>query len=176
MRFPRSLLVAILLVAPSAWGQAPAHVDCSPTENGKPASGTLRVLDGDREVAKGSCGKGADVPAGAYEVVVALDGAADAPDHRERLTLTAGQARKVAARFETGELLVEVSRGGRRGVATVKVLRAGKAVATLSAGVASRLSTGTYSVEVESRGEKRTFETVTVSAGERRAISVEFPG
>jgi hypothetical protein len=176
MRFPTLLSLGLFLLVSPALGQAPAHVDCSPTENGKPASGSLRVLDGDRELAKGTCGKGADVPAGAYDVVVALDGAADAPDYHERVTLAAGQAKKVAARFETGELLVQVSRGGRRGVATVRVLRSGKAVATLSAGVASRLSTGTYSVEVESRGEKRTFETVTVSAGERRAISVEFPG
>jgi hypothetical protein len=151
-------------------------VDCSPTENGKPASGSLRVLDGNREVAKGSCGKGVDVPAGSYELVVALDGAADGPDQRERVTVAAGQTKSVRPRFETGELLVEVSRGGRRGVATVRVLRAGKQVASLSAGVASRLSTGVYSVEVESRGEKRTFETVTVASGERRAISVDFPG
>jgi hypothetical protein len=176
MRFQASLVLALCLLAGPATAQAPAHLDCAPLENGKPASGSFRVLAGDREVARGSCGKGADVPAGAYEVVVALDGVADAPDQRERVTASAGQKRSVAVRFETGELLVEVSRGGRRGVATVKVMRGDKAVATLSAGVASRLSTGTYSVVVESRGEKRSFETVTIASGERRAISVEFPG
>jgi hypothetical protein len=172
----RTLLLALALALPAlpAGAEPPGRVDCAVTENGKPASGWFRLAEGDREIGKGSCGKPLDVPPGSYELVVGLDGAADAPQKRERATVKSGQTSTTRAAFETGELLVEVTRAGRRGVATVRLLKGGGALATLSAGVASRISTGTYAVEVESRGEKRRFDAVSVSSGERRVISVDF--
>jgi hypothetical protein len=173
MRIPLSLAFALAFPAVAA-AEPPGKVDCAVTENGKPASGWFRLLEADKEIAKGSCGKPLDVNPGDYELVVGLDGAADAPQLRERASVKSGQTATTRARFETGELLVEVTRGGRRGVATVRLLKGTGTLATLSAGVASRVSTGTYTVEVESRGEKRRFDTVSVSSGERRVISVDF--
>jgi hypothetical protein len=173
MRIPFSLAFVLALPA-LVRAEPPGKVDCAVTENGKPASGWFRVLEADKEIGKGSCGKGLDVPAGNYEMVVGLDGAADAPEQRERSTVKSGQTATTRASFETGELLVEVTRGGRRGVATVRLLKGTGTLATLSAGVASRVSTGTYTVEVESRGDKRRFDAVSVSSSERRVISVDF--
>jgi hypothetical protein len=173
MRIPLGLAFALALPA-SAAAQAPGKVDCAVTENGKPASGWYRLLEAGKEIAKGSCGKPLDVPAGDYELVVGLDGAADAPEQRQPTRVEGGQTATTRARFETGELLVEVTRAGRRGVATVRLIKGTGTLATLSAGVASRVSTGTYAVEVESRGEKRRFDTVSVSSGQRRVIAVDF--
>jgi hypothetical protein len=172
----RTTLLALALALPAlpAAAEPPGKVDCAVTENGKATSGWFRLLEADKEIGKGSCGKPLDVPAGSYELVVGLDGAADAPEKRQRASVKSGQTATARASFETGELLVEVTRGGRRGVATVRLLKGSGTLATLSAGVASRVSTGTYAVEVESRGEKRRFDTVSVSSGERRVISVDF--
>src|SRR5690606_29787589 len=115
---PLLCLVCLAFSALPALAQAPAQVDCAVLENGKSASGWFKVLENGKEITKGSCGRPVDVPAGSYEVVVGLDGAADAPEKRDRVQAKAGQTASVRAQFETGELLVEVTRGGRRGVAS----------------------------------------------------------
>jgi hypothetical protein len=151
-----------------------ARVDCEARENGKPASASFRVQRDSTQIVKGSCGRAVEVPPGSYDVVVVLDGVADGAERRQAVEARVDQLTKVQASFETGEILVEVTREGRRGVGTVKLLRAGQVLATLSAGVASRVSVGTYTVEIESRGTRRAFDAVTVSRGERRTLSADF--
>jgi hypothetical protein len=85
-----------------------------------------------------------------------------------------GQAARVQARFETGELLVEVVRAGRRSVGLVILQRADAEIGRGSAGVASRVATGTYTVVVESRGERRRQEGLAITRGEQRVLRFEF--
>jgi hypothetical protein len=125
-------------------------------------------------IAQGSCGRALEIAPGTYTAVVVLDGAADAPESRQRVEAKAGQLTMARASFETGEILIEATRDGRRGVASVKLRKDGQERATLSAGVASRVSAGTYDVEVESRGTRRVISAVTVSRAERRTVSVDF--
>lgn len=174
MRLPLLFSLVVSLFAAPALAQSPARIDCTVLENGHAASGWFKVLENGKELTKGSCGTPADVPAGSYEVVVGLDGALDAPERRERVQAKAGQIANVRAQFETGELLVEVTRGRRRSVASVRVIKGSAPLANASAGVAFRISVGTYKVAVESRGDKREFDAVTISARERRVISVDF--
>jgi hypothetical protein len=174
MRTVATFVVSLAFLAVPALAQAPAQIDCVVVENGKAGSGSFTVSQGGQQITKGSCGRPAPVPAGDYEVVVALDGAVDAPVQREKTSARGGQTAQVRGRFETGELLIEVMRGGRRGVATVRLLKGEATVATLSAGVVSRVSTGTYAVEVESRGDKRRFDGVAILSTERRTIAVDF--
>ena len=90
------------------------------------------------------------------------------------MTVRAGAPERPTVRFETGELLLEVTREGRRSTALVQLSAGGRKLAQLSAGVATRLVVGTYSLEVESRGEKRQLDAVTIVRGERRVLGVEF--
>jgi hypothetical protein len=169
------LSAALSLSARSrAASPAQAQVDCEVLENGKPGSGSFRVLSGATAIAKGSCGRPAELAPGRYVLEVTLDGAVDAPSTTQPFEARAGQLAKLKSSFETGELFVEVTRDGRRGVASVKLVRAGRELATLSAGVASRVSVGTYTVLVESRSDKRAFEAVTIARLARRTLTVDF--
>ncbi len=162
------------LGAHGAGAAAPARVDCEVLENGKPSLGSYRLLSGGAEIAKGSCGRAAEAAPGSHELVISLDGALDAPVVRQRAELRVGQLTKAKASFETGELLVELTRDGHRTVGTIKLLQAKEIVATLTAGVAGRVSVGTYAVEIESRGERRSLDSVTIQRGERRRVSQDL--
>lgn len=170
-------LAALTLVSchtPAADAEAPGRVDCEVFENDKAASGSFRALAGTREAAKGVCGKGSDVAPGSYELEVTLDGAVDRPTKHENVTASSGQTARAIARFETGELVIDVKRGGQRTLAIVKLLRDKQQVASLTAGVASRVSVGTYSVEVDARGNTHSFGVVSVVRADRRELSVDF--
>src|SRR4051812_39368966 len=93
---------------PHALAEAKARLDCTVTENGKPASASFRALDGEKIVASSFCGKPADVPAGSYALAIVLDGAVDSPELRQQVTVRAGQTALGQASFETGELVVEM--------------------------------------------------------------------
>jgi hypothetical protein len=147
---------------------------CETQDNGQPAAGSFRLLSGEQEISKGPCGVAKAIPPGSYEALIVLDGAIDVPLRRERLQATAGQTAKVRAGFETGELLVEVTRDGHRSVGMVRLFRDGKPIASVGAGSATRLSTGSYGVEIESRGTTRPQEAVTIVRGERRVLGVDF--
>lgn len=164
-----------LAVSSQAGAAASARVDCEVQENGKASLGSFRLLAGDTQIAKGSCGRPQEVPAGSYDLLVSLDGAADAPIFKQHVDARVGELTKATASFETGEILVELTREGRRTMGTIKLLRGKESVATLTAGVASRVSAGTYSVEIESRGTRRVLDAVTVARGERRSLSEDFP-
>jgi len=171
--FAISGLMGLIYARPA--GAAPsARVDCDVQENGQQALASFRVMAGESEIAKGSCGRAQEVPPGTYEMRVTLDGAVDAPTVKQRIEARVGDLTKARASFETGEILVELTRDGRRTIGTIKLLKGGSVLATLTGGVTSRVSVGTYSVELESRGARRTLDAVTVSRGERRSLSADF--
>ncbi|MFT3921474.1 MAG: hypothetical protein QM778_02945 [Myxococcales bacterium] len=151
-----------------------ARVDCEVQENGQPALGSFRVMSGETQIAKGSCGRAQEVPPGGYDLQITLDGAIDAPTSKQRVEARVGELTKARASFETGEILVELTRDGRRTVGTIRLLRGKDVIATLTAGVTSRVSAGTYSVEIESRGTRRVLDAITISRAERRSLSADF--
>lgn len=158
----------------AASAQAPGLVGCQALDNGSRAAASFRVLRDGATISAGICGRDLEVPEGAYDLLVVLDGVLGDSEQRVSITARAGAAERPTVRFETGELLVEVTREGRRSTALVQLSAGGHRLAQLSAGVATRLSTGTYSLEVESRGEKRQLAAVTIVGGERRVLGVEF--
>jgi hypothetical protein len=153
---------------------APGLVGCQALDNGSRAAASFRVLRDGATISAGICGKDQEVPEGAYELVVVLDGVLGDGEQRVPVHARAGAAEHPTVRYETGELLVEVTREGRRSTALVQLSAGGHRLAQLSAGVATRLCAGTYSLEVESRGEKRQLAAVTIVRGERRVLGVEF--
>lgn len=154
--------------------QAAALVGCQALDNGTRAAASFRVLRDGTAISGGSCGRDQEVPEGAYELVVVLDGVLGDNERRVAITARAGVVERPTVRLETGELLVEVTREGRRSTALVQLGAGERKLAQLSAGVATRLVTGTYSIEVESRGETRKLAAVTIVRGERRVLGVEF--
>jgi hypothetical protein len=159
----------------SIQAQATGLVGCQALDNGSRAAAGFRVLRDGTQIAAGTCGKDQEVPEGAYELVVVPDGVLGASEQRLPVTVRAGAAAEhPSVRFETGELLVEVTREGRRSAATVQLSADGRKLAQLTAAVATRLSIGTYSLEVESRGEKRQLAAATIVRAERRVLGVEF--
>jgi hypothetical protein len=172
--FTTIALVALPGAASAAAAQGRGRVACVVTDNGDPGSGTLSVRRGSTEVAAGSCGSPVAVPAGAYDVVVQLDGALDRPAQTHRVTVSAGRTETVTAAFRTGTLVVDITANGRRAAAMAKLLRGGEQVGSLASGVPVRVSAGTYDVVVRYRGEERRFSGVTVSAGQQRTVSAEL--
>jgi hypothetical protein len=179
-RLSISLLLALIFAVflwkggSSAGAQAPSLVGCQALDNGSRAAASFRIVRDGATISAGICGKDHEVPEGAYELVVVLDGVLGDSEQRVAVTARAGATERPTLRFETGELLVEVTREGRRSTALVQLSTGGRKLAQLSAGVATRLYTGTYSLEVESRGEKRQLAAVTIVKGERRVLGVEF--
>lgn len=156
-----------------ARAQPLAKVGCEARENGGRASASFRVLRGDAQIASGSCGKELALPEGAYELLIQLDGAL-AAEQRHRVQVKAGESARPTAQFETGVLLVEITREGRRSVGLVKLLTAEREIATVSAGVESRIAIGVYSITIESRGETRRIDGVAITRGERRVLGVDL--
>lgn len=147
---------------------------CEGRDNDRPAPAHFRLLSAEREIASGRCGVPQAISPGSYQALIMLDGALDQPLWRERVEIESGQTRLLSARFETGELLVEVRRMAQRSVGTVRVFLAGKPLASVAAGATIRLSTGSYGVAVESLGEKRPPEAVTIVRDERRVLVIDF--
>lgn len=171
-----ALSILTALFGARAQAEPPARVGCEAEENGGRAAASVRVLAGDREIASGSCGRELTVPPGRYVLLVRIDGVLGAEPQRFEVEARPGQAARVQARFETGELLVEVTRDGRRSVGLVRLLRGGDEIARLSAGVVSRVAAGRYAIEVESRGSTQRLDDVRVERGARQAVPVMFQG
>ncbi len=166
--------VFLALRAVPAEAGAVGLVDCEAQENGQIALASFRVLTGENQIAKGVCGRPAEVASGSYEIRITLDGAADSPNHAQRIEVKSGAKVHVPAKFETGEIVVEITRDGRRSIGVVRLTQGSKTLATLSAGVPHRVSTGTYGVEIEAKGETRALDAVTISRGELRAIRADL--
>jgi hypothetical protein len=154
--------------------QAPASIGCEALDNGSRAAASFRAYRDGVQIAGGVCGKDVQVSAGVTELVVSLDGVLGSSEKRLTVTARHGAAERARASFETGELLVEVTRDGRRSTGLVELLVSGHAIGRLSAGVATRLVAGSYSIEIASRGDKRGVEAITIARGERRVLGVEF--
>ena len=156
--------------------QPTGKLRCEADENGAPAAASFRAFRDGTQIATGPCGKETALPTGPLTIEVALDGVLAAHPEKVRLEISAVGTARARASFETGTLLVDVTRDGRRGAATVKLLDGGRELAQLSAGVASRVSVGTYAIEIESRGERRRVDGVSITRGERRVVGVELAG
>lgn len=169
-------LAATLLAAGVAFvarAEPSARLLCEALDNGALAAAKVRVWQGDREIASGPCGKELSISAGSYEQAISLDGVLGGDERRAPITVRSGETHRLRAEFETGELVVEVSREGRRASALIVLYRNDREVAKTSAGASSRLTVGRYLVEVESRGERRRSEAL-VTRAERRVVQVAF--
>lgn len=154
-------------------GEPDPRVGCEALDNGARAAAKFRLLRAGREIGTGACGKELPVAPGSYELAITLDGVLGAEERRVPVEARSGDSQRVRAEFETGELVVEVARDGRRSSGLVVLYRGGREVARTSAGVTTRLPTGGYTIEVESRGQRRRSETALARA-ERRVVQVAF--
>ena len=154
--------------------QARGRISCRITENGGAASGTITITKGGQEVSAGACGSPIAVPAGAYEVVLGLDGAIDRPEKTLQVTVAPGATGLAAADFQTAILEVRIEAGGRRAAGMATIFRNGERVGTLGSGVSGHLSAGTYDIVAKYRNSEQRFDAVTLAPGERRALSATF--
>jgi hypothetical protein len=161
-------------VAQVATAQESARVGCEARDNGAPAAANFRAFRGDGQIASGICGKDVAVAPGEYQLAIELDGVLGARPLRVPIAARSGQTGRAQASFETGELLVEVARDGRRSVGMVVLYQDRAEVARMSAGVASRVAVGVYTVDVESRGELRRNEMLSIARAERRVLRIDF--
>lgn len=162
------------LPQPQPAQQGPGTIACQIRENGGPASGTILVRQGGRQVADGSCASPLSLPAGTYDVTLRLDGALDRPEQTRRVTLGAGQTEQVSADFSTAILEVRITAEGRRAAGMAIITRNGERIGTLGSGVAGHVSAGTYDVVVRYRTQERRFDGVALARGQRRALSASF--
>ena len=167
-------LVAVVPTYSSAQGAAEGRVSCRILENGAPATGTIVVRQGSREVASGSCGAPVSVAPGSYSVLLRLDGALDRPEETRSVNIRAGGTESVQADFATGILEVNIQSGGRRAAGMAVISRGGRRVGTLGSGVSGHLSAGTYDVVVQYRSEERRFDGVSITRGQQRTLDANF--
>lgn len=172
-----SVSLALVAVAATSSGQAPARIDVEIRQNGETSgcTGSWEVRRPDGSVAaRGTSAGSARVAAGTYRVVVAIDGVLDRPTRTFPVTVAASRSARVDASFSTGTLTASVTRGGQRAAAMIEILRSGQRVATLASGVRGTLSAGAYVLRARHRGETR--ETgVTVTAGSEVTAELAFP-
>jgi len=182
-RRPRALarLCLSLLCALPCAGAAPlqaadpaARVTCEITENGRSASGVVSILEGDKEIATGTCGKELTLPVGEYVAALRLDGALDGPEQRQPLSAKPGAVLKLKADFATGTIEVRIASSGRRAAGMAIIKRKGQQLGTLGSGVAAHLSTGTYRVLVRYRSQEKDLGDVTLEAGQQRTLDAVF--
>lgn len=163
-----------LIMASLSAGQAAPTIGCEALDNGKRAAATFRAYRDGAQIAAGICGRDVEVAEGPAELLIQLDGVLGGEAQKQAVQAQPGAVARAKASFETGELLIEVTREGRRSTAIAQLRAGTQTIGRLSAGVATRLSVGTYSLAVESRGEQRQLDGVTISRGERRVLGVEF--
>ena len=175
MRIRNALGLALVLAL--AWpvqAAGGASVSCEILENGQPASGTVALLSGDKEVAQGSCGKPIAVGPGDYTAVLSLDGALDGPQERKPVTVKASGAAKVSADFATGLLEVRIKSQGRDTAGMAVLRKGGAQIGTLGSGVPAHLSVGTYEVVARYRTQQKAFPDVAIKKGERTVLDAAF--
>jgi len=175
------LIGAGALLAVAGWQQPQSaraadngKVACEVKENGKAASGTLSLLQGDKEVASGPCGKPISVAAGDYDAVLSLDGALDGPQQKKPVKVAAGQTVSANADFATGLLEVRIRSQGRDTAGMAIIRKDGKQVGTLGSGVAAHLSTGSYQVVAKYRTQQKVFDAVAIQQGKPTVLEASF--
>lgn len=171
-RFAAPFAVTLLLASSAA---ADAAVSCEILENGAAASGTMLVLDGDREVGQTSCGKSLSLPPGSYTAVLQLDGAIDGPEQRVPLTVGKDAPKPVKADFATGTLEVKITSESKAAAGMAIIRKDGKQIGTLGSGVPAHLSAGTYEIVVRHRAESKTLPSVVIAKGDKKTLDVSFP-
>ncbi len=169
------LALTALALAPTNAAFADVAVQCEISENGEPASGTMLILDGAREVAEGTCGKPINVPPGSYTAVLRLDGAIDGPEQRLPLSVGKDAVKPLKADFATGVLEVKVQSESKAAAGMAIIKKDGKQIGTLGSGVPAHLSAGTYDIVVRHRSAQKSLEKVVIARGERKALEVSFP-
>jgi len=167
-------LGSALLLALPAFAGDDGKVECAIKENGETASGTLRILQGETEVASGLCGKALSVHAGSYSAVLSLDGALDGPEQSKPLSVEAGKSVSLAADFATGLLEVRIRNQGKDTAGMAIIRKDGKQVGTLGSGVAAHLSVGTYEVVARYRTQQKVFAQVAIERGKRAVLDASF--
>jgi hypothetical protein len=165
-----TLLLLLALPVLAAGGGA---VQCEIRENGQPATGTIVLLKGEAEAARGSCGKPVSVAPGEYTAVLGLDGALDGPEQRQPVTV-ANKTEKLSADFATGLLEMRIKSQGRDTAGMAVIRKDGKQIGTLGSGVAAHLSAGQYEVVARYRTQQKPFPAVQIKAGERTVLDAAF--
>lgn len=171
-RFCALFIAALLLASPAA---ADTAVQCEILENGEPASGTMLVLSGEKEVAEGTCGKPLSLPAGNYTAVLRLDGAIDGPEQSIPLVVGKTAPKPLRVDFATGTLEVKVTSESKAAAGMAIIRKDGKQIGTLGSGVPAHLSAGTYDIEVRHRASTKTLSAVAIAKGEKKSLEVSFP-
>jgi hypothetical protein len=169
-----AVLGLLLLLAWPVAAAGNAKVTCEITENGKPASGVVRLLQNEAEIASGACGKAVEVAPGTYTAALGLDGALDGPEQRKQVTVAAGQSVKVDADFATGLLEVRIKAAGRDAAGMAIIRKDGKQIGTLGSGVSAHLSAGSYEVVARYRAQERKFDSVQIQKDQRTALDASF--
>jgi hypothetical protein len=172
-RFAAPFVATLLLSATAA--AADPSVQCEIRENGEPASGTMLVLEGTKEIAQTSCGKPLALPAGSYTAVLQLDGAIDGPEQRIPLTVGKDAPKPVKADFATGTLEVKITSESKAAAGMAIIRKDGKQIGTLGSGVPAHLSAGTYEIVVRHRTESKTLASVVIAKGDKKTLDVSFP-
>jgi hypothetical protein len=170
-----SLLALLVTLVASTHAAADAAVQCEIRENGEPASGTMLILDGTRELGEVTCGKPLTVPAGSYTAVLRLDGAIDGPEQRVPLVVGKDAPKPVKADFATGTLEVKVTSESKAAAGMAIIRKDGKQIGTLGSGVPAHLSAGTYEIVVRHRSESKTLASVVIAKGDKKTLDVSFP-
>ena len=168
------ILLSLLWVLASGAEGGSGRVNCEILENGEAGSGTLEILDGDKQVFSGSCGQDIAIAPGSYTAVLALDGALDGPQSTQSLVVEAGKPASVRADFPTGILEVRIQSKGRPAAGMAIIRRDGRQIGTLGSGVAAHVSAGTYQVEARHRKQKKPFDNVKIRKGERVVLNAAF--
>jgi hypothetical protein len=127
---------------------------------GKPVPAVVRVLDPSGEKrAEAKAGEPLTLPAGSYELEVAITDAAvmaDKPTQKRELVLQAGQTANVEARFQWAKVTLDVRINGRsQPGAKVQLLRAEEVVAEMKSGAPpTPVTPGRYEADVLLKGAK----------------------
>jgi hypothetical protein len=166
--------LALLLCSPPVHAAGDGKASCEITENGKQASGTIVVLDGKTELARGSCGKPIAVQPGEHTAVLTLDGALDSPEQQKPLSVQADKTSKLSADFATGLLEVRITSQGRDTAGMAVIRKDGRQIGTLGSGVSAHLSAGAYEVVARYRTQEKRFEKVAIQAGQRSVLDAAF--
>jgi hypothetical protein len=172
-RVPLALAPWLLSALP-ALADGAAKVSCEIRENGQPASGTIAIMAGGREVSGGTCGKPLSIAPGPHEAILRLDGALDGPEVRVRINAQAGKTTPLTGEFTTGFLDVRIQSQGKDTAGIALIRRDGAQIGTLGSGVTAHLSAGTYEVVARYRTRERRFENVSIERDKRTSLSAAF--
>ena len=171
---PSGLLSPALAVAWPAAAAGDGKVTCEIMENGKPASGVVRLPQGEAEIASGACGKAVDVAPGTYTAALGLDGALDSPGQRKQVTVAAGPEpegrRRLRHRPARGPHQGRRPRRRRHGDHP----QGRKQIGTLGSGVSAHLSAGSYEVVARYRAQERTLRERADEKDKRTALDASF--